>query len=85
MSFGLERWLAGLAVVAARVPPVHAALDVPVGPSGGTWRGAWGWAAGGYDPLRQAAENCSRTAASECRLYAMYAVYAADGAVVWSK
>ena len=82
MSFGLERWLAGLALVAARVPPVHAALDVPVDPGGGAWRGAWGCAAGGYDPLRQSPENCRRTAASECRLYA---VYAADGAVVWSK
>ncbi len=41
--------------------------------------GAWGWATEGYDPLRRAMEICRRTAAAECRLYAV------DAAVVWSE
>ena len=55
----------------AVIRPAHAAYVAA--------SGAWGGASGGYDPLRRAMATCTRTAASECRLYAV------DGAVVWSE
>lgn len=39
--------------------------------------GAWGWAAGGDDPLRRALSSCNRRGNGDCRLYAV------DDHVVW--